>query len=311
MGAVMLHFKRSFRAPTSAMVALTVGFSLARAPVALAQAEQNPIEQPVGNGSTPGQGVLASPESAPAGSAEDLRLRAHLEFEAGSYVEAAALFEWSHRLTASARDRFNQGTALHWGGRCEEAREAFEAYLQLQDDVPQERNERQADARSALDHLGTVCPVSRRDPAPALPVLRSPAPSVVARPHESSVSRELPPDTVGARDTLAWSAFGAGAAVAVAAVITGFSSHSAAARIDELGEQAATRGLVWDECCRERVNELDEIRRGYQTATRLLGVGSALLLGTATVLWVVDLDVDDGSSGSTLGGATLGYRSSF
>jgi hypothetical protein len=104
-----------------------------------------------------------------------------------------------------------------------------------------------------------------------------------------------------------WSALGAGAALAVAAIVTGVSSGAAASDVDDLGRKAASDKENWEECCLEQANQLEAKRVRYQTATRVLGVGSALLLGTATVLWVVDFDAD----GSTPESAQLSYRSAF
>jgi tetratricopeptide (TPR) repeat protein len=111
-------------------------------------------------------------------------------------------------------------------------------------------------------------------------------------------------------DVLRWSALGTGAALAVAAVATGFAGHAAATDLEDLNRAAAAHDARWDDCCLERAHELNGERRSYQAATVALGIASGMLLGTAAVLWTLDLDTE-GESRAGLGSATLTYRSRF
>jgi hypothetical protein len=308
-----------------------------------------PPSAPPPSAPPPPSHATASASAEQRSDAQRAREQGELHFDAGRYPQAAAAFARAFELTRTARDRFNQGTALHWAGDCTGAREAFEAYLTLDDDEPLERAERRSDANTALEFLDRQCPQATPEhaaPAAAsaaagLPVPGSTGPvsTGVAADGAGSLSPAVGPlpqptplqsvtaanapaalsppagvtpesDAGSTLPVLRWSALGTGAALAIAAVATGFAGHAAAIDLEDLNRDAAAHGARWDDCCLERARDLNGERRSYKTATTVLGVASGMLLGTAAVLWTLDLDTES-ASGAGIGSATLSYRSRF
>jgi hypothetical protein len=248
--------------------------------------------------------------------AERLRARAQLLFDQEQYSAAAAQFERAFLLTGAARDRFNLGTALHWQGDCNGAREAFQQYLALEDVELFEREERRADAATALLHLERQCPAPRR--ATSGSARRARPEGSGSTPEGSTVPVRLPADeaqsgaAAGPSEVWMWAAFGTGAALGLASIVTAVAASNATSDLEDLGRTAAGGDSSWEECCAERARELNTERQRLQTATTVLAVSSVVLVGSGAVLWSLDLDGGaPNPTGHRLQSVRLAYRAQF
>ncbi len=243
-------------------------------------------------------------------------------FRAGDYATATVRFEAalkalpeSHGLVAQSR--YNIARALQELGRPCDAQAAFERYIVVAEDKPDEAR-RLAKARAALPDVGPRCVASRPAPAPApAPPARvavRPEPEPVTRaaeapalPTEAGVAEVTDPDVSG-RAIGGWLALGAG----VVSVVVG-GVMNAAAQDDLAGADSAYDDFI--ESGRADLDARDDVRTasdsaesGANTSYLLFGVGGALV-GMGGWLLLTDdgasvaASVAPGSAAVIVGGA--------
>ena len=233
--------------------------------------------------------------AAPAMSADDdgeaLYHAGVVAFSAGDYATATVRFDAAlkalpenHELVVQSR--YNIARALQELGRACDAQEAFEAYVVVAEDKPDEAR-RLTNARAALSNVGPRCVASRPGLAPPPTVPEEPKPEPGVKPEPAVAEAPAPPPEADVAEVAGseasgraiggWLAVGAGVVSVVAGGVM-----NASARDDLTRAESAYDDFI--ESGRSDLEARDDVRTASDSAEScantsylLFGVGSALI----------------------------------